>query len=120
MSDTQTTADPPNDQEIDRFIDQLWAEKGLAELTLRAYRQDLRQFLRWLQQRKTGLAEAGQSHIQEYLGERFERGASARSNASSRAGAGGSPRVGKASGARPARTWRQRVRIPTDRPEPTS
>ncbi len=81
MSDTQTNADPPGDQEIDRFIDQLWAEKGLAELTLRAYRQDLRQFLRWLQQRKTGLAEAGQSHIQEYLGERFERGASARSNA---------------------------------------
>ncbi len=85
MNNAQTTGDSPddpgNDQEIDRFIVQLWAEKGLAELTLRAYRQDLRQFSRWLGQRKTQLAEAGQKLIQEYLGERFERGASARSNA---------------------------------------
>ena len=41
----------------------------------------MRQFSRWLGQRKTQLAEAGQKLIQEYLGERFERGASARSNA---------------------------------------
>lgn len=69
------------DREIDRFIDQLWAEKGLAELTLRAYRQDLRQFSRWLDQRGVHLAAARQSQVQEYLGERFESGASARSTA---------------------------------------
>ncbi len=69
------------DPEIDRFIDKLWAEKGLAELTLRAYRQDLCQFSRWLQRRGERLAEARQTQIQEYLAGRFEQGASARSNA---------------------------------------
>ncbi len=69
------------EREIDRFIDQLWAEKGLAELTLRAYRQDLQQFSRWLGQRGGHLAAARQSQIQEYLGERFDSGASARSSA---------------------------------------
>ena len=41
-------SEPRSDPEIERFIDSLWAQKGLAELTLRAYRQDLVQFSRWL------------------------------------------------------------------------
>ena len=74
----QTTADDPG---IERFIDSLWAEKGLAELTLRAYRQDLRLFARWLSARGSGLQTATRGDVQQFLGERFERGASARSNA---------------------------------------
>jgi len=36
---------------IDRFIDALWIEDGLAALTLAAYRRDLSQYARWLGER---------------------------------------------------------------------
>ena len=67
--------------EIDRFIDSLWSQKGLAELTLSAYQQDLRQFSRWLATQRQKLFDAQQSSIQQFLAERFAKGASARSNA---------------------------------------
>ena len=70
-----------HDPAIDRFIDNLWSQKGLAELTLRAYQQDLVQFSRWLNEYDRRLIDADQSSIQQYLAERFDRGASARSNA---------------------------------------
>jgi integrase/recombinase XerD len=53
----------------------------LAELTLNAYQQDLRQFSRWLDGHGSRLIEADQASIQRYLAERFDDGASARSNA---------------------------------------
>ncbi len=71
----------PHDPDIDRFIDSLWSQKGLADLTLRAYQQDLRQFSRWLVKRHQKLVSADQSSIQKFLAERFDGGASARSNA---------------------------------------
>jgi integrase/recombinase XerD len=71
----------PDDPDIDRFIDSLWSQKGLADLTLRAYQQDLRQFSRWLVKRHQKLVSAEQSSIQNFLAERFDGGASARSNA---------------------------------------
>lgn len=67
--------------EIDRFIDSLWSQKGLAELTLSTYQQDLRQFSRWLATQRQKLFDAQQSSIQQFLAERFAKGASARSNA---------------------------------------
>jgi len=70
-----------DEREIDRFVDSLWAQKGLAELTLQAYRQDLRQFSRWLAARGLELASADPSSIQQYLASRFDSGASASSNA---------------------------------------
>ncbi|HEY5740828.1 MAG TPA: site-specific tyrosine recombinase XerD [Gammaproteobacteria bacterium] len=73
--------DNRGDEYIDRFLDRLWAQKGLAELTLRAYRQDLQLFSRWLAERGQDLPRADQSSIQRYLAERFEGGASASSNA---------------------------------------
>ena len=69
------------DPEIDRFIDSLWAQKGLAELTLSAYQQDLSLFSRWLGEKGADLANADQGLVQEYLAQRFDSGASARSNA---------------------------------------
>ena len=69
------------DPAIDRFIDSLWAQKGLAELTLSAYQQDLVLFSRWLAKIDRDLQGADQSSIQQFLAERFDRGASARSNA---------------------------------------
>ncbi len=70
-----------DDASINAFIDSLWSHKGLADLTLCAYQQDLRQFSRWLSANATRLATANQSSIQQFLAERFEGGASARSNA---------------------------------------
>lgn len=66
---------------IDRFIDILWSQKGLADLTLSAYQQDLRQFAGWLNAEGSRLNEVDQAGIQRYLAERFDAGASARSNA---------------------------------------
>jgi integrase/recombinase XerD len=67
--------------DIDRFIDSLWSQKGLADLTLSAYQQDLLQFSRWLATHRQKLFDADQSSIQQFLAERFTNGASARSNA---------------------------------------
>lgn len=78
MNKTQKT---PDDGDIERFIDSLWSQKGLADLTLRAYQQDLRQFARWLARDGARLADVEQGAIQQYLAQRFEQGASARSNA---------------------------------------
>ena len=69
------------DPAIDRFIDSLWAQKGLAELTLSAYQQDLSLFSRWLAEGGRELQSADQASIQQFLALRFDRGASARSNA---------------------------------------
>ena len=67
--------------EIERFIDDLWAQKGLAKLTLSAYQQDLKSFDKWLQKNSAKLPIASQANIQSYLSSRFNSGASARSNA---------------------------------------
>ena len=69
------------DPSIDHFIDHIWARKGLAQLTLTAYQQDLKGFSEWLQARDIKLQVASQSHIQGYLSSRFSKGSSARSNA---------------------------------------
>jgi len=69
------------DLAIDQFIDDLWAQKGLARLTLVAYQQDLRGFSNWLENQGVKLKKASQANIQSYLSRRFSIGASARSNA---------------------------------------
>lgn len=66
---------------VDQFIDDLWAQKGLAQLTLTAYQQDLTSFAKWLHDRGVKLQYASQANIQSYLASRFSGGASARSNA---------------------------------------
>ena len=73
--------DSSRDPVIDQFIDVLWAQKGLAELTLSAYQQDLVQFSRWLSERDERLSTANELEIQQFLQQRHDGGASARSNA---------------------------------------
>ena len=73
--------DSSRDPVIDQFIDILWAQKGLAELTLSAYQQDLVQFSRWLSERGERLSTAKELEIQQFLQQRHDRGASTRSNA---------------------------------------
>ena len=73
--------DTSRDPVIDQFVDILWAQKGLAELTLSAYQQDLVQLSRWLSERGERLSTAKELEIQQFLQQRHDRGASARSNA---------------------------------------
>ena len=82
MVKTTRSSNQQIDPEIDRFIDSVWAQKGLAKLTLEAYQQDLKGFSKWLvHQGSKTIAVAAQADIQQYLAQRFDNGASARSNA---------------------------------------
>ena len=73
---------PPADQQlIDRFIDQLWAEQGLAQNSLDSYRFDLAGLSLWLAARGADLATASRADLLEYLGRRTTLGFSASSNA---------------------------------------
>ncbi len=73
---------PINDALIDRFCDHLWLEDGLADLTLAAYRRDLKAFANWLEkERKHGLDATVAGDIEAYLAWRFARHAQPRSAA---------------------------------------
>ncbi|MHB1352750.1 MAG: site-specific tyrosine recombinase XerD [Thiobacillus sp.] len=63
-----------NDALIDRFCDHLWLEDGLAELTLAAYRRDLKRFAGWLETTRTRTLDAAVTgDVEAYLGWRFAR-----------------------------------------------
>ncbi len=67
---------------IERFLDAIWAERGLAKATLAAYRTDLEQLARWLRHaRRHPLPAAGRADLFEYLALRASAGYSARSTA---------------------------------------
>ncbi|MFC0676908.1 site-specific tyrosine recombinase XerD [Lysobacter korlensis] len=66
---------------IDRFLDGLWAEQGLARASLDSYRRDLQGFARWRGGRDGGLAGADRAALFDYLAWRTREGYSPRSNA---------------------------------------
>jgi integrase/recombinase XerD len=54
--------------DIDRFLDALWLEDGLAKNTLAAYRRDLALFAHWLEENEArDLARASSSDVQAYM-----------------------------------------------------
>lgn len=65
---------------IERFLDGLWAERGLADATLAAYRNDLAGFAGWLEKRGS-LLGVDRAAIQRYLAARNTPGSSPRSAA---------------------------------------
>jgi len=65
---------------IESFLDGLWAERGLADATLAAYRNDLAHFARWLGDAPL-IERAQRSDIQAYLAARNTPGSSPRSAA---------------------------------------
>jgi integrase/recombinase XerD len=67
--------------EIERFLDALWAEQGLARASLDSYRRDLQGLARWRDREGGGLVTAQRADLYEYLGWRAQQGYSARSNA---------------------------------------
>ena len=69
------------DDDVELFLDHLWAHRGLSPLTLTAYRQDLKSFSTWLNNQKKTIRDADEQNIQMYLVHRFDEGSSARSTA---------------------------------------
>ena len=69
------------EQHIEAFLDALWMERGLSELTLAAYRADLAGFARWLAARDADLLGIGRDRVLEYLASRTQAGARPRSTA---------------------------------------
>jgi integrase/recombinase XerD len=71
-----------NDALIDRFCDHLWLEDGLADLTLAAYRRDLKAFGAWLEKNRAHSLDAAVSgDVEAYLAWRFAGHAQPRSAA---------------------------------------
>ncbi len=71
-----------SDALIDRFCDHLWLEDGLADLTLAAYRRDLKTFAAWLEkERSHRLDTIAPGDVEAYLAWRFARRTQPRSAA---------------------------------------
>jgi integrase/recombinase XerD len=66
--DPRAAPDPRIDPQIDRFIDAIWLEDGLAKNSLAAYRSDLMDLAAWLRPRR--LAEADEPALTGYLAAR--------------------------------------------------
>ena len=67
------------DELIDQFLDAVWAEQGLSENTLSAYRSDLRIFAKWLADKSLLTVENAQ--ISGFLAYLYQKGMSNRSTA---------------------------------------
>lgn len=80
MNDSPAVA-ADDEQCIEAFLDALWMERGLSDLTLAAYRSDLGGFARWLTGRDANLLSAGRGLVLEYLAGRAQSGARPRSTA---------------------------------------
>ncbi|MCW3149984.1 site-specific tyrosine recombinase XerD [Stutzerimonas stutzeri] len=70
-----------HDPIIDRFLDALWLEKGLADNTRDAYSSDLALFNGWLAEQGVLLIDAGRDVILDHLAWRLANGYKARSTA---------------------------------------
>ena len=67
-----------NQELLERFLDALWLEHGLAENTLKAYRADLEALAAHLSKQDVFLAGASAHHLQMFLHTLFQRNVSAR------------------------------------------
>ncbi len=73
--------DPASRQDLERFLDALWMERGLSENTLAAYRTDLNGFALWLTGRQRSLCAARRQDLLDYLAERVAAGVKPRTTA---------------------------------------
>ena len=69
----------PNLRLLNSFLDYLKVEKGLAPLSVSAYRSDLMQFTDSLEKRKRGLREARRQDVREFLNALLSHGVDGRS-----------------------------------------
>lgn len=71
---SEAPAEAPLEPAVERFLDTLWIEQGVARNTLAAYRSDLALFARALARDGRALNAAGAGDIQEYLAARHRAG----------------------------------------------
>jgi len=69
----------PNLRLLTSFLDYLKVEKGLAPLSVAAYRSDLEQYLQFLLKRKRGLREARRQEVRDFLNSLLSNGVDGRS-----------------------------------------
>jgi integrase/recombinase XerD len=74
-------ATSPKAAAIDRFLDAVWAERGLSPNTLSAYRADLTALDRWLHERGTDVVAATRADLLAFIAWRVDAGARPRSTA---------------------------------------
>lgn len=67
----EETLHPDDGAAIERFLDMLWMEQGLAENSRKAYRSDLALLARWLRVRDVALERAVEADLRAYLGARI-------------------------------------------------
>lgn len=84
-ADAAAPAPAPVEPTVERFLDTLWIEHGVARNTLAAYRSDLMLFARALHGRGGALERASAGDIQEYLVARNRAGSKAKFSARSQA-----------------------------------
>jgi integrase/recombinase XerD len=70
---------PGNERVVSSFIDYLKVEKGLAPLTISAYKSDIAQFAEFLSRRRTSLASATRADVRKFLQELFSNQVDGRS-----------------------------------------
>lgn len=68
-------------QQIEGFLDTVWAQRGLAEATLENYRSDLTGLALWLARHESDLLTAARADLLDYMAQRHRLGLSVASNA---------------------------------------
>ncbi len=69
------------DPAVVRFLDAVWAERGLSPNTLAAYRADLTALSRWLGERHVPMMQTSHTDLQHFIESRVQAGARPRSTA---------------------------------------
>ena len=72
------SAPPANYPEVNRFIDYVQVEKGLAANTVLAYRRDLTKFAGYLARRKRPWDQAGREDVRDFIADLYRHRLSAR------------------------------------------
>lgn len=67
--------------DIERFLDTMWMERGLAQNTLSAYRADLNGLHAWVEEHSMELRKLRREHLLAFVSWRVENGAKPRSTA---------------------------------------
>ena len=76
-----TPVHPDTDPAVSRFLDAVWAERGLSPNTLAAYRADLTALARWLAERQVVVVQTSHKDLQHFIESRVLGGARPRSTA---------------------------------------
>lgn len=65
--------------QIEKFLDSIWAERGLSDNSIASYRRDLVALTAWLEARGLEPAQAGRENLLQFLAENMTAGKSPRS-----------------------------------------